>query len=114
MYKVNALDPKLCALDASSRNIAYATGHVYERWKNGLNAMLLKKLGSYWVEKLRTILLLEADQNMNYKKLSRDVMWFAELADLIVDENYGGRKARRAQELGLNVRLTNDILRQLR
>ena len=111
MFKANALDPDLAALDASSRNISYATGFVYERYKKGLNAMLLKKPGNYWVNKLRTILLLEADQNMNYKKLSRDVMWFAELHDLLVPENYGGRKHHRSIELSLNHRLTCDILR---
>ena len=114
MFKANGLDPELSALDASFRNIAYATGFVYQRWKNGLNVMLLKKPGNYWVDKLRTILLLEADANMNYKKLSRDVMWFAELADAIAPELDGGRKNHRSIETSLNLRLLCDILRQKR
>jgi hypothetical protein len=51
-----------------------------------------KKENSYWVEKLRTILLLEADSGMNYKKIHRDVMWFAELAHVIPPELGGGRR----------------------
>ena len=95
MFKAAALHPLLASLDASSRNIAYVSGFVYKRHTKGMNAMLLKASGNYWVEKLRTILLLEADQNMNYKKLSRDVMWFAELAGLIPPENYGGNATDR-------------------
>ena len=114
MFKADALDPALAALDASSRNIAYSTGFAYDRWRKGINCLLLKKPGNFWVKKLRTILLLEADFNMNNKKLSRDVMWAAELAGIIPPENYGGRKKHRSIELSLNYRLTCDILRQKR
>ena len=114
MYKACALDPELCAMDASSRNLAYYTGFAYKRWKSGLNAMLEKIMGNFWLRKLRTILLLEADGNMNFKKLSRDLMWVAEQAGLMVDGNYGGRKRHRAIEASLDFRLTNDLLRQKR
>ena len=110
MYKACALDPELCAMDASSRNLAYDTGFAYKRWKSGLNAMLEKIPGNFWLRKLRTIMLLEADGNMNFKKLSRDLMWVAEQAGLMVDGNYGGRKHHRAIEASLDFRLTNDLL----
>ncbi len=36
---------------------------------------LLKKANNYRVDKLCNVLLLEVDQNINYKKLSLDLMW---------------------------------------
>ena len=86
MMKADALDPELAALDASSRNIAYVSGFSYSRWKTGINCMLIKKPGNFWVHKLRNVLLLECDFNMNNKKLSKDVMWAAELADALARE----------------------------
>jgi hypothetical protein len=65
MFKANTLNPDLAAVDASFRNIGYATGFAFDRWKTGINCMLLKKRNIYLVNKLRTILLLEADSGMN-------------------------------------------------
>jgi hypothetical protein len=41
------------------------TGFSYSRWKKGVDVQLLKKKKDFRAEKLRTILLLEADFNMN-------------------------------------------------
>ena len=112
MFKANALDPDLAAVDASFRNIGYASGFAFDRWKTGINCMLLKKTNNYLVNKLRTILLLEADSGMNYKKLCRDVMWFAELAGAIPPELGGGRRKHRPIEQVLCSVLLNDLLRQ--
>ncbi len=48
---------------------------------------------------------------MNNKKLSRDLMWFADLHEAMGPENFGGRKNHRSVELSLNNRLVNDLLR---
>ena len=90
------------------------TGYAYKRWKKGLNAMLPKKDGVFWVHKLCTILLLKADANMNYKKLHRDVMWFAKQSDSFDPSNYGGMHGVQAVEAPLDSRLTGDLLRQKR
>ena len=74
--------------------------------------MLLKKTNNYLVNKLRTILLLEANSGMNYKKLCRDVMWFAELAGAIPPELGGGRRKHRPIEQVLCSVLLNDLLQQ--
>ena len=92
MYKANAEDPELAAFDASRRSICYSTGVAYNRHKVGLNVAIQKKTHSYWVHKVRNIMLIKAEQNWNYKKMSRDVMWFAELQDVLAPDNYGGRK----------------------
>jgi hypothetical protein len=112
MFKANALDPNLTAVDASFRNIGYASGVAFDRWKTGINCMLLKKTNNYLVylvNKLRTILLLAG---MNYKKLYRGVMWFAELANAIPPELGGEHRKHRPIEQVLCSVLLNDLLRQ--
>ena len=76
MFKANALDPDLAAVDASFRNIGYASGFAFDHWKTGINCMLLKKTNNYLVNNLRTILLLEANSGMNLQKAvpCRDVV----------------------------------------
>jgi len=41
MFKANIQDPDLAALDASMRNVAYSTGHIYKRWLSGVDVQLL-------------------------------------------------------------------------
>ena len=60
------------------------------------------------------ILLLEADANMNYKKLGCDLMKYSERTGNLAPDNFGGRKNHRAIEVVLNERLTKDIFRQKR
>ena len=94
--------------------MSYYSGFVHDRWKKGLNVALLKKANNYRVDKLRNVLLLEANQNMQHKKMSRDVMWQAEKDGTLSPENYGGRKKHRAIEVVLNQQLVNDSLRLTR
>jgi hypothetical protein len=93
MFKAQARYPVLAALDASMRNVAYVTGYTYERWKTGIDVQLLKRAGDHRAHKLRTILLLEADFNMNNKKLGRDVMAWAEQSNALARDNYGGSES---------------------
>jgi hypothetical protein len=110
MFKAQAQYPLLAAFDASLRNVAYVTGYTYKRWKKGIDVQLLKRAQDHRAHKLRTILLLEADFNMNNKKLGRDVMAWAEKAKALARDNYGGRKHLRAIEVSLNSTLTFNSL----
>ena len=86
--------------------MAYATGHSYQRWKRGLDVQLLKRSKDYRAEKLQTILLLEADFNMNNKVMGRDAMRLATSRGLLAKDNYGGRYWQRAVEVSMNALLT--------
>ena len=55
-----------------------------------------------------------ADFNMNNKHLGREMMYSAEAADILAEEQYGSRKDKAAILHALNKRLTFDILRQQR
>jgi hypothetical protein len=108
MYKAQARDPDLAEYDAALRNIPYSFGCSLPRWQTGVDVMLLKASGDLCAEKLRTILLLEADFNVNNKKLSRDGMYIAEKYGCIAPEQAGGRRLHRATETSLNSVLTCD------
>lgn len=114
MFKANCLDMELATLDAALRNIAYQTRHVYPRWLKGIDCQLLKRSKDKRVEKMRTILRLEADFNMNNKKFGRELMWTAEANGTLTRDNYGGRKHLRSVETSLNQYLTYDSIRARR
>ena len=105
-FKAHIKRRRLAEMDASMRSIAYATGYVYKRWIKGLDVQLLKRIGVWLAEKLRTILLLEADFNMNNKALGNDAMKVGEKHGWFVKDNYGGRKDLQAVEVSLNAQLT--------
>ncbi len=56
--------------------------------------------------KLRTILLLEADFNMNNKVLGSDAMRSGERIKELAPDNYGGRRGLRVAEISMNQLLT--------
>jgi len=64
-------------------DIPLCTGYSPGRWHTGLNVMLEKSPGNFNVEKLRIILLFEADFNSNNKWLGRAVMLNAEKFNLL-------------------------------
>ncbi len=106
MFKAHIKRHKLASLDASMRSVAYTTGYSFNRWKKGLDVQLLKRSQDYRAEKLRTILLLEADFNMNNKVIGSDAMRYGERANLLTSDNYGGRRWFRTVEISLNYQLT--------
>jgi hypothetical protein len=75
---------------------------------------ILKKAGVYDIEKMRTILLMNSEFNINNKKLGRDIMNNAEKHGTIAREQYGSRRNHRSVIAALNKRLTMDVLRQRR
>ena len=111
MFKANASCWYLSSIDAALRSIPYCTGFSYARWKHGVDVQLLKKSKDFRAEKLRTILLLEADFNMNNKALGSDIMRLGERHRVFSRDNYGGRRGHRAPEVGLNACLTHDSIR---
>ena len=53
----------IAEFDATMTNIPLISGYSPERWRQAIDAILLKKQGLYLVEKLRTIVLFEPDFN---------------------------------------------------
>jgi exonuclease III len=105
-YKAHAQERDLAAFDASMRSVAYTTGYSFRRWKKGLDVQLLKRTNEFKADKLRTILLLEPDHNMNNKVIGKDAMRAGERLQELARDNYGGRKGLRAAEVNMNQLLT--------
>jgi len=94
--------------------IPQITGISPDRWRTTLNVMLEKLAGNCWVEKLRIIMLFEADFNNNNKWLGRALMQQAEEQQALADEQYGSRKGKAAGIQCLNKRLFYDYIRLMR
>ena len=111
-FKANARDEDLCFIDSTLASIPYATGYSPKRWSRGTNVMLYKKVMNNHVEKLRTILLYEADFNAMNKILGREMLSNGEENGTIANEQYGSRKNKTAINQCLNKKLTFDLWRQ--
>ena len=104
----------IAEFDATMTNIPLISGYSPSRWRQAIDAVLLKKQGLYLVEKLRTIVLFEPDFNWLNKLLGWTMMKFAEDHDQLAPEQYGSRKYHKAIDQVVNKILTFDLLRQLR
>ena len=92
-YKAGASDDLIAQFDATLRSLPYQHGFTPAAWIPMTDVAILKKAGVYYnVEKMRTILLMNAKFNMNNKKLGRDMMANAERHGKIAREQYGSRR----------------------
>ena len=111
-WKAGNLDTDIAQMHTDLANVPYTTGYSPNRWQYGVGVKLQKVEGNYRVDKLRTILLYEADFNQNNKFLGKLMMMRAEEGGVLAKEQYGSRKQMTAIECALNKRLIFDILRQ--
>ena len=74
-FKAGARHPEIAEFEAIMTSIPYETGLSPARWQRGTNVMLEKKKGNFNVDKLRAILLYEADFNQNNKYIGREMMY---------------------------------------
>ena len=111
-FKAGIRDPVVSEFETIMSSIPYETGISPERWQQGTNVMLEKQKGNFRVDKLRAILLYEADFNQNNKKIGREMMFKAEDLKAIAKEQFGSRSRLTAIDQSLNKRLTYDIIRQ--
>ena len=115
LWKANSLHPVMNQIDAAFRDLCYNRGIILDRWRKGLDVELYKEIGNCDVNRLRTIVLVEADWNMNCKFMGRRIM--RQMADHAEDtawnapEQFGSKKAHSAQDLCLNIKLIDDIMR---
>ena len=114
-YKAAAASNLLSSIHASSIESAFSRGYPLQRWTRGLSCMLEKEEGVIKVDKLRAILLLEADFNFATKLLvGKRMVDNLEGGEDLAEEQFGSRKQRSAIEVALNRRLLSDLSRQKR
>jgi hypothetical protein len=96
------------------QDIPYSFGFAPELWKQMTDVEILKKAGVFNGAKMRTILLMNPELNMNNKQLGRDMMRHAKHLKVLPRKQYGSRKHICAIIVALNKHLTMDLLRQQR
>ena len=109
-FKAGMKHPQIATLHYWMSMIPMLTGYSPKRWRQGTDVMLLKKPGNFHVEKLRTIVLYEADYNHENKRIGRDAMRAAKELNLIAPEQYSC-KGRSSQDNALHKRLVFDYFR---
>ena len=68
-FKAGMTHPQISTLHYWMSMIPMSTGYSPKRWRQGTDVMLLKKPEVFHVEKLRTIVLYEADYNQENKRI---------------------------------------------
>lgn len=104
----------LTQIESSISHIPFRTGMSPTLWQTGIDVMIHKKAKSENVEDLRTIVLKEADSNMNNKILGREAIRVAEKYNLLPEEQYGSRPGKSAIDHAVHKRIWYDIVRQTR
>ena len=83
------------------------------RWKKGTDVMILKSSNNFLLDKLRTIVLYEADYNHENRRVGRSAMHMALDQNLIAPEQFS-RPGRSSQDNALGKRLVFDHFRFLK
>ena len=81
--KTCALHQHTADFEAAMAHVPYITGYTPKEWRVGVDIMIYKKANLDRVDKLRTIVLKEADANFNDGRLGRDMMHHAERHSMI-------------------------------
>eukprot|EP00956_Cyclotella_meneghiniana_P027276 scaffold60862_cov41-Cyclotella_meneghiniana.AAC.6 len=99
---------------ALKTSLAIVHGIALKRWSSGLCVMLEKKLGVRLINKLRAILLMEADFNAANKIIYGERMMDNVRKYQLMPDDIFSERAREATDGGLGKKLFTDIVNQLR
>jgi hypothetical protein len=110
-YKATSSHDTLSEIHALMTELAVTGASPLARWEMGLSCMLEKATGVIKVEKLRAILLMEADFNFcNGLMFAGRMMHQAKANERIPLECYGSCKNHEAVDVAVNQHLIADIL----
>ena len=114
-YKAAAKNSYLSSIHAGFCNTATHYGVSIKRWATGLTVMLEKIKDCIKVDKLRAILLMEADFNfVNKLMFGHRLIKHVSTHQRMPEELYGCIHNKSAQEVSVNRRLTLELFRAKR
>jgi len=113
-YRAAAKSDKISRFLSQKITLIARTGSPPSRWGCGLQVMLEKIAGVALVNKLRAILLMEADYNYFNKWVFGYEALNALMAEGYIPEDQYSQRQSTAEDARLDSRLTFDISRQLR
>jgi hypothetical protein len=109
-FKTGVQNEDLLSLHYNMAELPFRTGYSPTRWQHATQLMILKKLGLIDVEKLRTLVLYEADFNHNNKFLGKSMMEHMQKHNFLAKEQYSA-PGKKCIDHALNRRLLFDITR---
>ena len=112
-YKAGCGHDQIAMVHYHMAELPFTGGYSPSRHQRGTDLVLLKTANDYRIEKLRTIVLFDAECNMNNGRIGREAMNMALANDLIAPEQYS-RPNRRAIDQALNRRLMFDYFAMLK
>lgn len=111
-FKASIQNQTIMDIDRKLAEVSLKYGYSLTRWQQGTDIMIPKKSDSIRVDRLRTIVLFEADFNFVNKIIGKRLMNNAEQAKSLAPEQYGSRKKKSSIVHATNKVLLFDITRQ--
>ena len=112
-YKACATNDYLASIQAKSIDLCFRTGIPLRRWSTGLTVMIEKLPGVTLVNKLRAILLMEADFNFgNRLIIGKKMVQGLEKKQFFPQDSFGSRNNLCAIEVPVCRALFFDVVRQ--
>ena len=112
-YKAGCTHTDIAKVHYHMAEIPFISGYSPERHRKGTDVVLVKSKNDFRIQKLRTIVLFDAECNMNNGRIGRAAMRTAIDNNMIAPEQYS-RPNRRAIDHALNRRLTFDYFAYLK
>ena len=109
-FKTGVEHDRILQMHFELAEIPFRTGYSPTRWQEATQLMILKKLGLIDVERLRTLVLYEADFNHNNKFLGKSMMEHMQKHSFLAKEQYSA-PGKKCIDHVLNRRLLFDITR---
>ena len=109
-FKAAIQNDYIMRLHYAMAEIPFRSGYSPTRWQKANNVMILKKEGDTNLERLRTLVLFEADFNHNNKFLGRSMMNHMKDSNKLASEQYSA-PGRKCIDQVLNRRLYFDMIR---
>ena len=113
-YKIASQFQDLNEIETFLANAPLLLGNIPKGWMTATDLQILKRINDPHVGSMRTIQLFCPEFNMRNKTLGKRVLYNAEKANAVEDDQYGSRKKHKAINADLNKVLTMDTLRQRR
>ena len=111
-YKTCAKYDDLNSVDTFLCNAPFLIEVLPDHLMTITDLQILKQIGIFNVAKMRYIQFMDPEFNVKNKLLGKRMMENAEAANVIQNDQFGGRKKHKAINACLNKVLTNDIFRQ--
>ena len=109
-FKAATYNQDLMEIHYNLAEVPFRSGYSPSRWRNATNVMILKKEGNHELDKLRTLVLFEADFNHNNKFLGRKMMHHMIDNEFLAQEQYSS-PGKKCIDHVINRRLFFDHIR---